>query len=127
MADLESLLPRHKSDVERARAAVAAGYPKVAPILPQLFQWMQDFNWPVAHVLAPFFVSIGHPILEEVRRVLATNDGLWKYWALHIVEALPLSERAELREQLERIVHRPTPDEIAGEVAEIAKEILLKT
>lgn len=122
--DLRALIPRGKSDVEIARAAVEAGYPKVAPILPQLFEWMQDFNWPVAHVLAPFFVSIGTPILGEIRRVLGTDDGMWKYWALMIAEALPPQVRMELRPDLVRIVEHPTPDETADEVVERAAELL---
>ena len=122
--DLQALIPKGKSDVETARAAVEAGYPKVAPILPQLFVWMQDFNWPVAHVLAPFFVSIGAPILVEIRRVLGTDDGMWKYWALMIAESLPSHVRVELRPDLLRIVEQPTPDETVDGVAESAAELL---
>ena len=79
---LRELLPHEKGDTERAEAIVALGYPAVAPILPDLIEWLQDCNWPVAHVLSPFLAQIGLPLLPPVRAVLATNDYQWKYWVL---------------------------------------------
>src|SRR5688500_18615540 len=51
--DINSLVPRNKHDRKRAAAAIAAGYPAVAPVLPEMLEWLQDMNWPVAQDLAP--------------------------------------------------------------------------
>ena len=80
--DIQSILPTNKYDVERARAIVDRGYPTVAPMLSDLLEWMRDYNWPVAQVLAPFLASIGEPLIPYVRTVLDTDDEMWKYWIL---------------------------------------------
>src|SRR4051794_33391359 len=71
------LIPAHKADLAAAERAVAAGYPAVQPVLGDLFQWLQDGNWPVFVVLAPFIASLGAVSADEVRRVLQSEDDVW--------------------------------------------------
>lgn len=59
---MQHLIPQGKADLDRARAAVETGYPAVAPILAELTTWLQNCNWPVAHILIPFLASIGAPM-----------------------------------------------------------------
>jgi len=73
---MRDLIPAAKDDLATARRAIEPGYPTVAPILSELFRWLQDGNWPIFSVLAPFLVRIGLPIAEEVRRILSTDDDL---------------------------------------------------
>ena len=118
------LVPRDKFDLARAEATVAAGFPAVAPILPQLLEWMQDCNWPVARVLAPFLATIGSPLLPHIRDVLATDDDVWKYWVLtYLVEGSPAVAEA-LRDELRRYALSPTPNEVAEGLSEKARSIL---
>ena len=122
--DLRALLPQSKHDLDRARALVARGYPAVAPVLPELLEWLQDYNWPVAQALVPFLQTIGPPLLPELRRILGTNDEVWKYWVLWcLVRAAPTLAEA-LRPELTRLVESPTPGEATEEVDQIAREIL---
>jgi hypothetical protein len=83
-ADIRELVPRHKR-VDRARAAVEAGYPAVATILGELIEWLQDYNWPVAHVLEPFLRTIGEPLVPHIWHVLRSDDELWKYWVISLL------------------------------------------
>jgi hypothetical protein len=122
--DLRSLLPRGKSDLDRARAVVARGYPAVAPVVDELLVWLQDCNWPVAGVVAPFLAGIGLPLEEPVRRVLATDDAIWKYWVLTEVVAPSRPLAAALRTDLERLATAPSADEVAEEVDAVARRIL---
>jgi hypothetical protein len=122
-SDLAALLPRDKVDTERAEAIIRLGYPEVEPILPELLEWMQDINWPVAQVLYPFLAKVGAPLAPHVRRILETEDHIWKYWVLGIV-AESTQLQAALRSELDRIAQRPTPGELAEEVHLVAKEIL---
>ena len=87
VTDPGDLVPRHKSDLEWADTAVGAGYPAVDPILGELLEWLQDYNWPVAHVLAPFLSGIGPvpSIVEHIRTILASDDNIWKYYLLSTV------------------------------------------
>jgi hypothetical protein len=108
--ELQELVPQDKSDMERAQAVIELGYPAVAPILPQLLEWIQDCNWPVAHVLCPFLASIGEPLAPYVRNVLATRDTIWKAWVVSIVGESPSLVEA-FREELENLATMTPQDE----------------
>jgi Domain of unknown function (DUF5071) len=122
--ELRKLLPKDKFDIDRAAILVSTGYPTVAPILPDLLEWLQDGNWPVAHVIGPFLASIGKPLTEEVRRVLQSQDHLWKYWILLDVVAHSPELATALYPELVKIAEGDAVDEDEKEVKEVAKEIL---
>jgi len=125
--DIRNLIPTSKRDLERARAAVEAGYPAVDPILDELMKWLQDYNWPVAHVLAPFLASVGSPIAPHIWHVLRSDDDIWKYWVIAIVlRGLSKDVAAEFRPELERLCHSPSPREKTHELDEQAREVLTR-
>jgi hypothetical protein len=122
---LQRLIPIGKADVERAEAAIAAGYPAVAPILGKLVEWLQDYNWPVAHVLAPFLESVGAPLVPHIWHVMRSNDDIWKYWVIGIlIQSLPEDVAVEFRPELERLAYSPQPDERKEELNERARDVL---
>ena len=122
MDDIRSLLPVSKMDEDLARAIVAKGYPAVAPILSELFTWMQDMNWPVARILAPFLAGIGPPIVPEVRRILQGDDEIWQFWVLfEVVARAPVAVAEELAPELIRLGNMPVSEE---GVADAARSIL---
>jgi hypothetical protein len=124
MRDDHPLVPRHKDDLTRAEAAVAAGWPAVSPVLPDLLEWLKDYNWPVAHVLAPLLATVGLPAVPHVRRILASDDDIWKRWILSCVVEPRLDVVTALRPDLERIVLGRAEGEVAEGVIEIAEELL---
>jgi hypothetical protein len=125
VSDLKQLLPVHKKDCERAEAIVTLGFPAVAPVLPELVEWLKDINWPVAHVIAPFLATIGMPLVPSLRRVLGGNDPIWKYRVLHsvVAESRPLA--AALRNDLRRLATAPGADDVEEEVGKVAEQILV--
>ncbi|MEW5940481.1 MAG: DUF5071 domain-containing protein [Chloroflexota bacterium] len=125
--NIRKLLPKDKGDTDNARAIIALEYPAIAPVLPDLMEWLQDFNWPVAKVIAPYLATIGEPLIPEVIRVLHTNDDIWKMWVLSlIVINMPVHIAMRLRNEIERIVANPTVGETEQGVVEVAEEILHK-
>jgi len=124
-ADPLLLVPQNKMDVQRAEAAVAAGYPTVEPILMELLEWIQDYNWPVAYVLRPFLATVGMPLEHHLRKILRGDDDIWKYYVMEIVENSRELTIA-LRDQLERIVISPTSGETEEELDQCAREVLEK-
>ena len=105
MSGLSQLVPKDKLDLDTARAAVEAGYPLIAPILPDLLQWLQDCNWPVAHVLAPFLASIGEPLVPHVANVMEGDDYVWKYWMIGaIMRHSPVVARSFRNEDRKSVV-----------------------
>src|SRR5689334_12113292 len=87
--ELRALLPKEKCDTDLAEQVVALGYPAAEPIVPELLEWLQDMNWPVARVLVPFLAEIGTPLVPEIRRILKTNDEVWKHWILSCLVRSP--------------------------------------
>ncbi len=123
-SNLESLIPQHKHDEERVLALAARGYPAIAPILPKVFEWTEDGNWPVAGALMGFFASLGAVVAPEVRRVINSGDVDWLYFVLcGIVSGTP-ELISELEPELTRIAQSPTPNEKFVELDEVARSIL---
>lgn len=124
MNDIRSLIPQHKKDFERTRAVIAAGYPAVEPILPELLAWLQDCNWPVAQGLAPFLASIGEPLVPHIQHVMGTDDDIWKYWMITMLMAESPEIAGAFREELERLAFAPTEREKSEELDDVARDAL---
>jgi hypothetical protein len=123
--DPRTLLPRHKSDGEWARAIIALGYPAVAPVLPELLEWLQDGNWPVSHGIGAFLASVGEPVVPHIRRVFAGDDGIWKYWCIErLVRAFPRPVAELLLPELQQLACHPSAQDRSEEVDERAREAL---
>lgn len=123
-SELSPLLPKSKLDTGQAEAIVRLGFPAVAPILPELLEWLQDINWPVAQVFLPLLASIGAPLHLHIKKILETDDGMWKYWVLLHVVAQSRELQDLLIVELDQISHHPKPDEKEDGVDEIVREIL---
>ena len=122
---VRDLVPTNKADLGRAQAAVEAGYPAVAPILGELIEWLQDINWPVAGILAPFLASIGEPLVPHIWRVLGTDDDVWKYYVIgNLIGALPETVAGEFRSELSRLCRNPQPHERREELDTQARAVL---
>jgi len=123
-SNLTELLPASKFETEKAARVVSLGYPGVEPVIPQILEWLQDLNWPVARVFQPFAASIGAPLAPHVRLILKTDDGCWKHSVLSGVVAESFELAACLRTELERLASSPTPIESQEKVNVVASEIL---
>lgn len=124
--DIRNLIPRDKFDVERAQAAIEAGYPAVASILYDLLGWIQDMSWPVADVIAPLLASIGEPLAPHIERAFATGDEIWKNWIVFFVIGKSPELAHIFRAQLEQFAHAPTSSESVECVDEYARGVLLQ-
>lgn len=122
------LVPESKFDLERAERAVAAGWPAIEPVVADLLEWLQDHNWPVARVLAPFLASIGDPLVPFLRPVLDGDDAIWKYWIIQaVISEAPVTVAKALRPELQRLVERPSGREVEEEVPDVATAALART
>jgi len=122
--DLTALLPATKLETEKASALVRLGFPVVEPVVPQILEWVQDLNWPVAQAFQPLLVGIGEPLAPHIRAVLCGSDDSWKYSLLTaVVSQSPELARALLPD-LKRLVRNPSPGESREEVNQVAVEIL---
>ncbi|MDN2674935.1 DUF5071 domain-containing protein [Janthinobacterium sp. SUN026] len=117
-------LPRDKHDTRNAQALIALSWEEVRPAMPQILEWVQDVNWPVAGVLLPYLAGIGPRLAPYIKTVLAGNDEQWKYFVLQGIVRHSRELAFELDGELQRFAHAPTMEEREEGVAEVAREIL---
>lgn len=122
--NLLAMLPSSKMDTDKAEAIVALGFPTVEPILPQIMEWVQDSNWPVARVFEPFLASIGAPIETHVRFVLDSNDSQWKYFVIQNIIGASSELKTIFASDLERLASNPTKVETNEQLDQIARTVL---
>ncbi len=118
------LIPAGKHDLTRARAVTGLSFDEVQPVIAELLTWVQDMNWPVAGVLAPWLSSLGAPLAPYIRDVLNGDDEVWKYWLIGSVVSGSPALREELRPELTRIAGEPTEGERREEVDVQAQALL---
>ncbi len=86
--------------------------------------WLQDANWPVCKVIAPFLAGFGTVVVPEVRGVRETRDEQWKYWVLDYLVRGSLGVEEAIRDQLTKIAQTEPANEDEEETYLLAKEIL---
>lgn len=53
-------------------------FEQLEPIIPDLLEWLQDMNWPVARPVADILEPYTDKITPEIIKILKTDDGMWK-------------------------------------------------
>ncbi|MGE7688361.1 DUF5071 domain-containing protein [Lysinibacillus sp. NPDC097214] len=125
MENFGDVLPRHKFDKDRVEMIIKMDRDIILPLLPNLLEWIQDMNWPVAPSVLELLLTFPEEIVPHVQDVLSSDDENWKWFILHfLIIELPVESRVQFREYLTRVAETPTPNELAEELDEIAKEIL---
>lgn len=125
MNSYEDYLPTDKHDFDRVHQLKQMERTALLPLLPDLMEWIQDMNWPIAREVAELLLTFPNELVPLIKEVLATNDDVWKYWCLIIlVKKLPEDMRKHLKAELTRLVESPTAGEKLEELDEIAREIL---
>jgi len=123
--ELKELIPKDKGDVETANRLKNYSYQEIKTIVPELLEWIQDLNWPVAGPVADYLESISEYLTEEIIEILRGNDEMWKYWCVFIfgIHATKTIDPKLMQEFL-RIANKPTEQEILAEVYELAQELI---
>ncbi|NRS47940.1 DUF5071 domain-containing protein [Brevibacillus sp. HB2.2] len=125
MEDIRSLLPRDKHDMENVEKLKRLDKASLRSILPELFEWIQDINWPIAPELAKILISCGKDIVPELKKALESGDDDWKFACFGwIITELPRDIIKELAPELKRIAYQPSSTERNSELDDNAKEIL---
>ena len=124
MGDLEDLIPRSKHDISGIAALQGIDPEAAIPILPQLFAWTRDLNWPVARELIGVLPRFHKQLLPLVRDVLCGRDEMWKLWTLYLVEQFPEGSLRLLIPRIKRMAEKPTEQEIESGASDKSSEIL---
>ncbi|NKI93725.1 DUF5071 domain-containing protein [Rhizobacter sp. SG703] len=125
ISDLRQLIPSDKHDVRSAEALATLGYPTIEPVLPQLLEWVQDGNWPVAQALSPLLASVGADLAPHARTVLNGADDTWKYFLIQAVVTKSPALALVLMPELKRLASHATPGETAEGIDKMADELIM--
>ena len=117
-----NLVPKHKDDIKTAEKLNGYSIDEVRPIVPDLLEWLQDANWPVAYPVKLYLEKHVKHIQEEILEVFKTDDTLWKYWVLSLLGEGIDDER--LIAEIKRIALAPTHLEKQDEVDQVANELM---
>lgn len=60
------LIPKHKFDFEAVKRIKNADMDSVQPVLAQIFEWVEDINWPVAQELVKALVIIYRSFASDI-------------------------------------------------------------
>jgi hypothetical protein len=61
--DVRDLLPRDKHDFERVEQLKTQPLVNLRSILPELFVWLQDGNWPISDPIADILLEFQNELL----------------------------------------------------------------
>ncbi|MFE6077201.1 DUF5071 domain-containing protein [Paenibacillus sp. NPDC057886] len=125
--DVREWLPRDKHDFEAVRKLSELGNEELRDIIPDLMEWLQDGNWPIAKSVEDLFLRFGEELIPHIKHVFRTRDSTWEYYMLTgLINRLPSKYLVMLKEDLERLLKNPTEDEVLEELNEIIKPLLNK-
>ena len=105
------MIPKDKFDLAALKQLKYADAETVIPILPQLLEWIQDMNWPVAEPMVDVLLQYPTELTPYIEQVLLGEDDMWIYWCLvKIVPKLPFYSKLVLTNAVEQIaVQEKTP------------------
>ena len=95
---------KDKFDVAAVEYLKQASAVEVLPLLPQMLEWVQDLNWPVAKPMVEVLLQYPSEITPYVETVLLGSDDEWIYNCLvAIVPKLPFFSKLVLANAVERL------------------------
>ncbi|WP_440110930.1 DUF5071 domain-containing protein [Paenibacillus sp. QZ-Y1] len=125
--NIREMLPRDKHDLEAVRKLSEFSNEELKGIIPDLTEWLQDGNWPIAKPVEDLLLRFGEELIPHIQNVFKTKDPQWEYFMLSgLISRLPSQYLIMLKDDLERILENPTEDEILEELDEVIIPLLNK-
>lgn len=112
--DNRDLIPKHKFDQKVIGRLKTLSFEQLKPIIPDLLEWLQDMNWPIARPIADILKPFADRLTPEIIKILKTDDGMWKLWVL--INLARNTTDPLLLKEIERIAKFPFRYEIEDEV-----------
>lgn len=123
--NLNDCIPQDKFDHAAVANAAAVGYPAINKILPELLEWLQDLNWPVAQEVAELLADAGPEISPHLCDVLRHDDNCWKHSIMQtLAKDINLDAWHIIESDVLRIANDPSNGEKLEEVDLVAREVL---
>lgn len=123
----DNYIPKHKFDFETVERIRYADPDTIKPVLPYIFEWIEDINWPIAQELAKVLVKFDDLVIPIIKDLIHRPDGLREYSVyFFMLKLLTGKQLILLKDELERVVYYPSQFESQEGYPEIVEKYLQK-
>ena len=85
MSYIQKLIPSNKFDDSHINELKQLSHDEIRPILPNLLEWIQDYNWPIAKQILSILLQHEDDVTPLVLEILQkSTDSMWKYWLMNL-------------------------------------------
>ena len=121
--NVKDLVPKDKHDISNINKLYNLSDEEMKPIVYNLLEWIQDYNWPVAQELVPLLKERENIIFPYMSDILRGDDFMWKYWIMDlIIPDFSIEHKNALKDDILVLINDPDIDEDTESIREIAKE-----
>lgn len=117
-----SLIPKNKFDFETVERLEKQPSEVITPLLPKLFEWIVDPNWPIALRLGKIIAQQGKEVIPYCKHYINNSGGNDEYCFYYVL--LPLLDDSILKLlecDLKRVIENPSEYEKLEELDVIAR------
>lgn len=121
--NVKDLVPKDKHDISNINKLYNLSDEEMKPIVYDLLEWIQDYNWPVAQELVPLLKEREDIIFPYMSDILRGDDFMWKYWIMDlIIPDFSIEHKNALKDDILVLINDPDIDEDTESIREIAEE-----
>ena len=125
MTSLRDLIPKDKFDNSTINQLCKLTDNEMQPIILDLLEWLQDYNWPISRDILPIVVIHQNIAMPHILTILQGNDIMWKYWVIELVIPYLIYPNKQLvKSELERLSSLEIIDEDIDEIVKLSKKCL---
>ena len=121
--NVKDLVPKDKHDVSNINKLYSLTDDEMEPIVYDLLEWIQDYNWPVAQELISLLKERENIIFPYMSDILRGDNYMWKYWIMElIIPDFSFEHKNALKDDILALINDPDIDEDTESIREIAEE-----
>ena len=109
--EIRELLPKNKFDNSNINRLFLLTDEEIKPIIYELLEWTQDYNWPIAKEIIPVLLEREDLIFPYIREILQSNDEEWIYWIIKLLlPSFSASHKNMLKDEIVRLTNSSEED-----------------
>ncbi|SHH45291.1 DUF5071 domain-containing protein [Clostridium intestinale] len=122
---LRDLIPKDKFDNSTIKQLCKLTDNEIRPIIFDLLEWLQDYNWPIAKDILPIVILHQNIAIPHIITILQGNNMMWKYWIIELViPYLIYPNKQLLKSELERLSSFEIINDDIDEIVKMSKNCL---
>lgn len=109
--EIRELLPKNKFDNSNINRLFLLTDEEIKPIIYELLEWTQDYNWPITKEIIPVLLEREDLIFPYIREILQSNDEEWIYWIIKLLlPSFSASHKNMLKDEIVRLTNLSEED-----------------